>query len=206
MADMSIPNRRSQQPAPSTTPTLQYEQWFRTMRQAAPVWRDPASGVWHVFLYDDAVAVMHDFHAFSSHCGDAGISAGDLISMDPPHHDQLRGLVSEVFTPRAIAQLEPRIRAITDELLDQTESKTEIELIDDLAYPLPITVIGEMLGVPAADRPFFKRWSEQLHQRTQIEMASEASRGESAQLMLEFHDYLLGHVQARRQQARNDLL
>ncbi|MBV9354642.1 MAG: cytochrome P450, partial [Chloroflexi bacterium] len=194
------------QATPGARPGLQYLDWFHTMRQTQPVWRDPSTGYWNVFRYDDAVAVMHDFHTYSSQRPGAGMFEGDIINMDPPRHDQLRGIVSQVFTPRAIAQLEPRIRAITEELLAQTEGRSELELIDDLAFPLPVTVIAEMLGVPAADRPLFRQWSDELHRMTDVDMTSEASRDEAVQLMGRFQNYLRDHVRDRRNRPRNDLL
>ena len=191
---------------PDARPGLQYIAWFRSMRDAAPVWRDPNTGFWNVFRYEDAAAVMQDHHAYSSERPGPGALEGNIVNMDPPRHDQLRSLVSQVFTPRAIAQLEPRIRAITEELLEQAAQENEIELIDALAYPLPVTVIAEMLGVPAADRPQFKRWTDQMHEMTDVDLMSEETRDQAMRVMQQFHDYLLEHVQERRRQPRNDLL
>lgn len=194
------------QATPGVRPGLQYSAWFRSMRETAPVWRDPNTGFWNVFLYEDAATVMQDHHAYSSERPAVDPLEGNIVNMDPPRHDQLRGLVSQVFTPRAIAQLEPRIRAITEELLDQTDGQHEIELIDALAYPLPVTVIAEMLGVPPTDRPQFKRWTDQMHELTDVDLVSEETRDQAMRVMQQFHDYLLEHVQARRGQPRNDLL
>jgi cytochrome P450 len=194
------------QTTPGAHPGLQYLDWFRSMRESSPVWRDPATGFWNVFRYDDAVAVMHDFHTYSSERPGAGMFEGDIINMDPPRHDQLRGIVSQVFTPRAIAQLEPRIRAITDELLAQSDGAPELELIDALAFPLPVTVIAEMLGVPAADRPLFRDWSNELHRMTDVDMTTETARDEAVRLMGQFQNYLRDHVRDRRANPRNDLL
>lgn len=194
------------QATPGARPGLQYLDWFRTMRDNTPVWRDPSTGYWNVFGYADAVAIMHDFHTYSSQRPGAGVFEGDIINMDPPRHDQLRGIVSQVFTPRAITQLEPRIRAITEELLVQTDGRTELELIDDLAFPLPVTVIAEMLGIPAADRPLFRQWSNDLHRMTDVDLATDAARDEAVQLMSRFQNYLRDHVRDRRSQPRNDLL
>ncbi len=206
MSSASSTHHSMLQVTPGARPGLQYVAWFRSMRQTAPVWREPSSGVWNVFCYDDAAAVMQEHQTFSSERSGVPMFQGDIINLDPPRHDQLRGLVSQVFTPRAIAQLEPRVRVITTELLEYTHGTTDVELIDALAYPLPVTVIAEMLGVPAADRPLFKQWTDQLHRITDIELASESSRRDAAALMRQFHDYLLEHVRARRAQPREDLL
>src|SRR5579859_2426327 len=191
---------------PGARPGLQYLDWFRTMREDSPISHDPSTGYWNVFRYDDAVGVMHDFHTYSSQRPGAGMFEGDIINLDPPRHDQLRGIVSQVFTPRAIAQLEPRIRAITQELLAHTDGRAELELIDDLAFPLPVTVIAEMLGVPAEDRPLFRQWSNELHRMTDVDLTTDAARDEAAQIMGQFQNYLRDHVRDRRVQPRDDLL
>src|SRR5260370_29318432 len=73
----------------------------------------------------------------------------------PPRHRQLRNLVSQAFTPRMVAQLEPRITAITNDLLDHVAATGEMDVVRDLAYPLPVTVIAELLGIPAVLREHF---------------------------------------------------
>lgn len=79
--------------------------------------------------------------------------------MDPPRHRQHRALISQAFTPRVIFLLEPRITAIVHSLLDAEQEKGEMDAVDDLAFPLPIIVIAELLGVPASDRDQFRQWS-----------------------------------------------
>jgi cytochrome P450 len=86
----------------------------------------------------------------------------NLLYRDPPDHSRLRRMVSQAFTPRMIEQLRPRIQAIADALLDAVASRGEMDLIDAYAFPLPITVIAEMLGIPAADRDRFRDWSDVL--------------------------------------------
>jgi cytochrome P450 len=86
----------------------------------------------------------------------------NALYRDPPDHTRLRRLVSRAFTPRMIEQLRPRIQAITDALLDAVASRGKMDVIDDYAFPLPITVIAEMLGIPAADRDQFRDWSDVL--------------------------------------------
>lgn len=85
-----------------------------------------------------------------------------LLMLDPPEHTRLRKLVVKAFTPRVVEQLRPRIAHIVDGLLGDMERRGETELIRDFAYPLPVIVIAEMLGVPTADRERFKRWSDDL--------------------------------------------
>src|SRR5918993_1220239 len=84
----------------------------------------------------------------------------NMLDTDPPDHERLRALVSKAFTPRLIERMRPRVQAIADGLLDTVEDKGGMDLIDDYAFPLPITVIAELLGVPAEDRNNFREWSD----------------------------------------------
>jgi cytochrome P450 len=97
----------------------------------------------------------------------------DMLTVDPPDHTHLRNLASKAFTPRMIEQLRPRIQQIADELLDAVQSQGKMDLIADFAFPLPITVISEMLGIPSADRLQFRKWSQMIVTST-AEPASQA--------------------------------
>ena len=139
---------------------------LRQMRDTHPVWRDPDTGAWTIYRYEDVAAALADPRTFSSNFGvllaehEDELLGGNILAMDPPRHDQLRSLVSQAFTPRAIGQLEGRIGELTEELLNQTRGAAQVELVADLAYPLPVTVIAEFLGVPAADRTRFRKWAD----------------------------------------------
>src|SRR5205807_1826473 len=103
-------------------------------------------------------------HAVYSDDGPAPLIGPNMLDMDPPDHTRLRGLVSKAFTPRRIAALRPRIQAIADTLLDTLAPAKPIDLIGAFAFPLPVTVICELLGVPPADRDQFRAWtSAMLH-------------------------------------------
>lgn len=86
----------------------------------------------------------------------------NMLGADPPEHTRLRNLVSKAFTPRMIEQLRPRIQQITDELLDAVQEKGTMDLIADFAFPLPLTVIAEMLGIPVTERKPFRAWTQAL--------------------------------------------
>jgi cytochrome P450 len=81
---------------------------------------------------------------------------------DPPYHTHLRGLMNHAFTPRRVERLRPYIQQTVNELLDAVQDSAEVDMIHDLAYPLPVMVIAELLGLPASDRARFKRWSDDL--------------------------------------------
>ncbi len=144
--------------------------WYRQMRETQPVYLDPEWNAWHVFRYADVVRVLTDYSTFSSdenrympeEYRDTSPISSSILRMDPPRHRQLRNLVSQAFTPRMVAQMETRINEITNELLDQVVAKGEMDAVRDLAYPLPVTVIAELLGIPSELRDDFKRWSDAL--------------------------------------------
>src|SRR5262249_36332558 len=156
--------------------------YYREKRNVSPVWCDPQSNIWNVYRYADAAAVLGDFSTFSSDFSPilqnhdhAELAEGNILVTDPPRHQQLRQLVSQAFSPRAIAQMQGRIAAIADQLLDRIEHRAQIELIGDFAYPLPVTVISEMLGVPTRDRARFRRWANALLD-TSLESGDDRAR------------------------------
>jgi cytochrome P450 len=130
-----------------------------------------------------------------------------MLTIDPPDHTRIRGLVSKAFTPKAIEAMRPRIQAIVDELVDEVEARDtgSAEIVEDLAFPLPALVICEMLGVPPSDRDYLKQWSHDaarlIDPMTDPELmkkADEALRG--------FTEYFSGLVADRRKHPRDDLL
>jgi cytochrome P450 len=153
-------------------PTIEKEQlfqsydWARPLRAAGPVHHDERQGVWLVVRHAEARRVLRDHQAFSSDTSPLHGGRGphdpppSLLDIDPPDHRRLRGLVSQAFTPQAIAQLEPRIASIVADLLDRAPSRGALDIVADLAVPLPVTVISEMLGIPAHRSDDFKRWSD----------------------------------------------
>ncbi len=115
----------------------------------------------HVFRHADAMSVLSDPVTFSSDFAALApaedpdvpsFTEAALTMLDPPRHRQLRGLVSGAFTPRVTAGLEPRIEAVAESLLDAVTGREELDLVADLAHPLPVIVIAELLGIPASDR------------------------------------------------------
>jgi cytochrome P450 len=178
---------------------------YRTMRAHHPVHFNPADQAWSVYRYEDVVRVLSDPATFSSafvSSTEGHIFAGSLIATDPPRHRQLRALVTQAFTNRAVEALAPRIEAITTELLDAVMGRGEMDVIHDLAYPLPVIVIAEMLGIPTADRERFKVWSDTV---VAYVSASDPHAGQVATFM-EMAQYFMAMVEARRQAPGDDLL
>ncbi|MFI9066588.1 cytochrome P450 [Streptomyces sp. NPDC053429] len=142
-------------------------EWFARARAEAPVFYDSTRFAWQVFSYEDYNTVSTNPQIFSSDFSPVFpvpeelallMGPGTFGGIDPPKHGPLRRLVSQAFTPRRMAALEPRIEEITRELLAGLDGRTEIDAVTDLAYPLPVTVIAELLGVPAADQDLFREW------------------------------------------------
>ena len=184
---------------------------YRVMRDTDPVAWDPKLEVWNVYRYSDIAAVLGDHKTFSSDFRKvlrdrSDLSEGNILGMDPPRHHQFRSLVSQVFTPRAIGRLEGRIAGLTEELIDSTQGRSRIELVGDLAYPLPVIVIAEMLGVPAGDRPRFKVWADALLTRDSADPRDDATIEATRVQLRKFHDYLREHVRDRRTRPGEDLL
>jgi cytochrome P450 len=156
---------------------------FAQMRQNDPVFRqvgiDGESMIWFVTRYDDAVAVLMDDERFTRDAARGmsreayeAFTAGrppaleylddHMLNKDGDDHRRLRRLVTKAFTPRMIERLRPRVQEIADRLIDEVEARGEMNLVDDFAFPLPITVIAELLGIPSEDRDRFRRWSNAL--------------------------------------------
>jgi len=134
-----------------------------------------------------------------------------FLSLDPPDHTRLRRLVSKAFTARTIARLEPRIRAVTGELLGAATAAGQLEVVSQLAYPLPVRIISEMLGVPVEDHPRFAGWSARLAHSLQpgfgIDGAEAQARAAAAEVASdEFADYFRELIALRRAHPTEDLL
>src|SRR5579883_507573 len=132
---------------PNREPLTAAYGWYRQMRETQPVFFDQNMQAWHIFRYNDVARVLSDHATFSSdessflppEYRNATPISTSLLRMDPPRHRQLRQLVSQAFTPRMVTHMEARIREITNALLDQVQQAGEMDVIKDLAYPLPVT-------------------------------------------------------------------
>ncbi len=183
-------------------------EWYRSMRATQPVFYEKQYNTWHVFRYADVLRVLSEHTTFSSDVRTLEVEMpgefpilSSILRMDPPRHRQLRNLATLAFTPRMVAKLAPRIRAITDELLDAVPSTGEIDVIRDLAYPLPVTVIAELLGIPAEKREDFKRWSDVLVSN----VSEEYSQSRVAEIQ-GMYAYFVQVLEERRRQPKDDLI
>jgi len=129
------------------------------------------------------------------------IAAQDsILYLDPPRHGSHRQLVSRAFTPRRVAELEPRIRRLTVQLLDAVDPHQPVDLVDAITAPLPLLVIAELLGLPASDRADFRRWSDAV-----MEAATNLTE-ENALAALELFTYFEAQLDSRGTIPTDDLL
>ncbi|WP_059105910.1 cytochrome P450 family protein [Shouchella shacheensis] len=184
---------------------------YARLRETEPVYRtlfpDGQYG-WLITRYEDAIDALKDLRFikdFSKLAGGnmdhEGIFTHNMLFADPPDHKRLRGLVQKAFTPKMIAGMRERIQAIADELLDETEGGDQLNLIDNFAFPLPIIVISEMLGVPTEDRDKFRLWSNSL-----IEGSNGEHAADMALHMEEFVQYLGKRFASVRENPGQDLI
>jgi cytochrome P450 len=189
---------------------------YHRLRAEDPVHHSPL-GFWVLTRYDDVVAALRDprlakeaIAAFVAARFGAPIPALGLsmLDRDPPDHTRLRSLVSKAFTPRVVEGLRPRIQQIVDGLLAGVAEAGSMDLVEEFAYPLPVIVICEMLGVPVADQERFKAWSLDIARSLDTIMLPPDSdvgrRGVAARHGLA--DYFRELIAERRTKPRADML
>ncbi|MCR6488766.1 cytochrome P450 [Amycolatopsis sp. OK19-0408] len=190
------------------------------LRARGAVHFDDKIKAWHVLDYQDALQVLTDASAFSSDVEPLApkqedfdlFKKGNFVRADDPVHRRLRSLVSRAFTPKMIADLEPRITEVTHQLLDDADAGgDQWDLIEQLGYPLPFIVIAEMLGIPVTDRAFVRRLSDTFFEVHNVDPEQSLdSLGESAvdnvaPLLRELNLHLLEFVRERRKHPADDL-
>ena len=190
---------------------------YHRLRAEDPVHHSPL-GFWVLTRYEDVSSVLRDprfikepLAALVAARFGAEVPRGVGLSMldrDPPDHTRLRSLVSKAFTPRVVEGLRPRIQQIVDGLIARAEAAGSIDLIEEFAYPIPVNVICEMLGVPVADHERFKGWSLDIARGLDsiwLPPDSEVPR-RSAAARHAISDYFRGLIAERRAAPRGDLL
>ena len=178
---------------------------YRKLRETDPVRRDPLAPVWIVTRYDDTFAMLRDPRfkkdPFASirlppdarqqldvpvaEAFRASLETVSMLFLDPPEHTRIRSIFTKTFTPRRIENLRPRIQKMCDDILDRAAARGRLELMSELAAPLPVTVIAELLGFPPGDYAKIKKWSDEMAEALGLNPTLEQ--------------------QARAQQAREDM-
>jgi cytochrome P450 len=192
-------------------------------RREQPVFRCPAADAWVVTRYEDVARVVSDGDRFSSAdvlqrvggiCPEAQgvMSRGypfselrSIIMLDDPDHGPIRKVVASAFTPRRVAGLEPRIRAIANGFVDAFAAGGEVDLVKQFAYPLPLSVIMELLEIPVADRDDIKRWGDDRVSLVWGALTDE-EQVRCAQSYLDFQAYLGALVDERRARPGDDFI
>jgi cytochrome P450 len=190
---------------------------YHRLRTEDPVHYSPLD-FWVLTRYEDVVAVLRDprfvkepLAAFIAARFGVAVPPGMGLSMldrDPPDHTRLRSLVSKAFTPRVVEGLRPRIQRMVDDLITRAERAGSMDLIEEFAYPIPVSVICEMLGVPIEDHERFKGWSLDIARGLDSVLLPPESdiprRSGAARHALS--DYFRGLIAERRAAPRGDLL
>jgi cytochrome P450 len=186
---------------------------YRRLRDEAPVYFNERYGFYALSRFDDVVAAHRDWQAFSSSHGvdlssltkdpELVRSLGMIIMMDPPEHDRYRGLVSRVFTPRAIGALEPMVREVIGGLLDAIPDRGGFDVVADFSALFPVEIISRMLGVPEGERQQIRhRLDLALHREPgEVDPSLEGQRA-----MLELAGYFHDLAKQRRAHPADDML
>jgi len=180
---------------------------FAWMRRHDPVHFDEHGGVWGIALHEDVTEISRRPELYCS----SGSSRPDapalpsMINLDDPVHLRRRGLVNRGFTPRRVADHEPVIRALCRDLIRNAAERERCDFVEEIAAPLPMALIGDLLGVEPADRGMLQRWSDDLIAATSQSASAEAS-GRAMEAFAEYAAYNRKVVAERRAQPRGDLM
>jgi cytochrome P450 len=192
---------------------------YRRLRDTDPIHWSESQGAFLLTRYADCIDVLRAPGASVSPENEApgrhkdqapdplrnALETQPMLFLDPPDHTRLRGLVSKAFTPRTVEAMRPHIVDLVDGLLDDLSDKGELDVVEDLAFPLPVIVIAEMLGVPLEDRDQLKPWSREMA-RTIDPVISEETMQSAAMSAMQFANYLNELIDDRRRHPGDDLL
>lgn len=198
---------------------------YHQMREQAPVYWSDAWQAWVITRYDDVMAVLKDSDNYSS--------AGRVIALlnklppearqqvaalerhyeigiahtDPPDHTRVRNLLNKVFTPRMVNHWQTRIQEVVNQKLDAAIEKGQLDIIDDIAYPLPATIIAEMLGAPTSDIERFRHWATAINHLFELggKMTPEAAFAAQNSLH-EMREYITQLADEKRKNPADDII
>lgn len=199
---------------------------YAAMRAEDPFHRrtatDGKTNIWFITRYDDVAALLRDHKRLVKDVTNTltpaernarpptpqllQLLSNHMLNLDPPDHTQLRALVNKAFTAQVVVQMEERIQRVADELLDAVHHRKEMDLIEEFAFPLPIIVIAELLGIPPRDRRRFRNWSNAFVTPSANLQRSMKKMKKAGQVMEDFTRYMQRIFDDRRQQPRDDLI
>ena len=194
---------------------------YAVLREHDPVHFDANEGTWLVSRYEDVLAfgrnkelTVEIDHASPSSYVDkervrlermAGRQSKMMFRRDPPDHTRMRRQIYRAFTPKAVKLLRPRLQALVDQSLDRIAEKGETDLIEDFAFPLPLIVISEMLGMPPGDDALIRGWSRAITKAIDPSISDDELEA-SIQASDDMSEYLIGIIEAKRKRPDEGLL
>ena len=195
---------------------------YERLLAEAPVHESPLGGL-VLSRYADCTALLRHPRAsndgrksdnFRALCEQQGFDyevimaeSRSFLFLDPPDHTRLRGLVNKAFTPRVIETMRPRIEAIVSGLLDEALKRGEIDVMEDFAYPIPVTIICDMLGVPVEDNVRFREWTREAARSLDPEDMLPPEEAERRRAVFDaFHEYFEDLITKRRAAPKDDLI
>jgi pimeloyl-[acyl-carrier protein] synthase len=192
---------------------------YHQLRSEDPVHWDPFLHVWVVTRYADVVRVLREFSADRTPTPEqleamglatlkpvAQVMVKQMLFLDPPAHTRIRGLAAKAFTPRRVEALRSHITDIVESLLDAVAPTGRMEVIADLAFPLPAIVTAEMLGVPASDREQLKAWSADFAEVLGNFQHNPDRASRVLKSLEEMTDYFRAAIAAQRRRPREGLI
>jgi cytochrome P450 len=190
---------------------------YAELRRWAPIHRNDDAGLWVLARHADCLSVLRDKRASSNSntsdtpvagpMSDGFLEMRPFLFLDPPDHTRLRGLVAKAFTPKVVESLRPRVETVVTELLDAAIEEDEVDLAEALAYPLPVRIICELLGVPDEDQALFRGWSDAFARGfdPSFLLTAEVVAARSM-AVTQFAEYFVGLLADRRKWPGDDLL
>jgi cytochrome P450 len=197
--------------------------YYRRVREHAPVWREPNTGIFLISSYAAVSEVLRDWERFSNRFGKALGGLGEtppevlevaqqgyppvdtMLTADPPEQRRFRKLVNRAFSAKRVETLEGRIEEIANELVDRCEGRRRAELLAEFAQPLPLTVIAEQLGAPREDLARFREWTDGFVAQLSG-VADLAGQVAAARLIVEFQHYFAARLEERRKEPHDDII
>ncbi|WP_141532399.1 MULTISPECIES: cytochrome P450 family protein [Bacillus cereus group] len=193
--------------------------FYESLRVNNPVFRfslPSEKTAWLITRYDDAIKILKDNQFIKDPYKlfkpkeiekmfpnlEKDLLTNHMLNSDPPNHTRLRKVVHTAFSSRTVKSLRRQIEDISQDLIDKVEYKGEMDIIDDFAFPLPIAVIGSLLGVPESDYKVFRKWSNTLVEASNFPSKMKDARPE----FQAFSDYLQFLIMKRKEQPKNDLI
>ena len=196
----------------------------KRLRDEAPVFQDPNSGIFFVSRYEDVIQIAKDHQTFSSRMmGPTRAMAGSedpevievlksgyenvptMLTEDPPNQRRYRKFVDGAFSPSSLKRLEPFIENLSNELIDIFIDNGECEFLSEFGVPLPLRVIISQLGAPLEDLPLFRKWTEAFIGNLSQQLDREGTL-QAAKDMVEFQHYFVARMNERRAEPADDIL